>query len=105
MMRSRVHVLAKTEKSIIFLEVFPRNFLVPIHQHNNRESFHISKGCAHIFNDGHLLKVSKGMKIDVSPGVSHGLFTKEEPLECFVVIEGNDAEEITQLYWDFMKSH
>lgn len=53
--------------------------------------------------DGQLIYVRRGMKVDISPGVTHGLFTKDAPLECFVVIEGSNSDELTQLFFDLMK--
>lgn len=102
-MYSRVHVLTKTNKSLIFNEVIPKHFVIPIHRHHNKETFHISKGEGYIFMDGQLIYVRRGMKVDISPGVTHGLFTKDAPLECFVVIEGSNSDELTQLFFDLMK--
>ena len=101
---SRIHLLTKTDKSLIFLEVIPKYYVVPIHRHKNKKSFHIAKGRGHLYTDGQLQEVRKGMKVDISPGLDHCLFTKSEPLECFVVIEGDDSEELTKLFWDLMKS-
>lgn len=82
------------------MEVIPKYFVVNVHQHKNKESFYIAKGRGHIYKNGELQEVRKGMKVDISPGTSHALYTKNEPLECFVVVEGNDTDEITKLFWD-----
>ena len=100
---SRVHMLTKTKNSLFFIEVIPKNHVIPIHQHKNKESFHISKGQGYVYSNGILKEVKKNMKIDISPGFDHGLYTKDEPLECFVVIEGDDSEEITKLFWELIK--
>lgn len=97
-------MLTKTSNSLIFIEVIPKHHIIPIHQHKNKESFHISRGQGYVYTDGILREVKKGMKIDITPGIDHGLFTKNDPLECFVVIEGDDSEEITKLFWDLMKN-
>jgi quercetin dioxygenase-like cupin family protein len=102
---SRIAVLTKTERYLVFKEVIPKHYIVPIHRHNNKESFHIAKGCGHIYTNGKLQEVRKGMKIDICPGIDHGLFTKREPLECLVVIQGEDRHEITKIFWDLMKKH
>jgi quercetin dioxygenase-like cupin family protein len=102
-MHRHIHVLTKTSKSLIFVERIPKHYHIPIHQHKNKESFHICKGKGHFYTNGELVLVQKGMKIDISPGIDHGIFTKDEPLECFVVIEGDDSDEIMNIYFDLMK--
>lgn len=105
MCKTFVEVLTKTNKSIVYLEKFPRHYKSTPHQHNNKETFHVYKGNGYIYNNGSLTHLSKGMRCVVEPKTYHNIITMDETLECYGVIEGDDDKEILELFYDFMKSH
>ena len=95
---SRVQLVSRTKTSLVFVETFPKHYHVPVHTHRKTESFMISKGSGYLYTDGELFVVKEGMKVDIAPGVHHGLYTRDEPLECVVTLEGEDEKEIAMLY-------
>ena len=102
---SVIEVLTKTNKSIVYFERFPKHFVCKPHKHNNKETIHISKGCGYIYNGNNLIKLKKGMRFIVQPDTYHNILTKEDTLECYGIIEGDDTIEIQELFYDFMKHY
>ena len=102
-MKSIVNVIRKTDRSIIFLEYFPRYCVSRTHTHKIKETLHITKGKGMISCQDIDYELEKGMIFVVDPFKEHQVCTGNEKLELLSVIEGNDTKEIMDIYWGFMK--
>jgi len=99
---STVNVITKTERSLVFVEKFPRNYISRAHTHKNKETFHVAKGRGVISCDDVEYEVEKGMTFVVEPFKEHRIITEGDGLELLGVIEGSDTREIMNIYWGFM---
>jgi mannose-6-phosphate isomerase-like protein (cupin superfamily) len=91
-------IVSKTKTSLVFVETFPKHYHVPVHQHRNTETFLVTKGTGYMYTDDELFELREAMKVDVAPGVNHGLYTRDKPLECIVTLTGDDTKEIAVLH-------
>ena len=100
---STVNVITKTDRSIIFMEQFPKNYISRAHTHKSKETFHVAKGRGVISCQDVDYELERGMTFVVEPFKEHRISTEDERLELLGVIEGSDTKEIMNIYWDFMK--